>query len=82
MRLLKHCFFKKRINIKLIRNNRHQMKSLRESFLPQYRATEAFHYPENVIRLQKKTDKHRQKQKICAKVMHENDVPPINSILS
>ena len=52
--LLKHCFFKKRIKFELIRNITHPMKSLRESFIPQKRATEAFHYPGYVIRLQKK----------------------------
>ena len=37
----------------LIRNIRHQMKSWRENFIPKKRATEAFHYPGYVIRLQK-----------------------------
>ena len=34
------------------------MKSLRESFIPQNRATEAVHYPGYVIRLQKERQIH------------------------
>ena len=37
----------------MIRNITHQIKSLKESFIPQWRATEAFYYPGYVIRLQK-----------------------------
>ena len=43
------------------------MKSLRESFIPQKRATEAFHYPGYVIRLQKE-------QQIHAKTMSPNQL--------
>ena len=46
-------FLKKRSKFELIRNITHQFKSLRESFIPQQRAPEAFHYPAFVIRLQK-----------------------------
>ena len=35
--LIKHCFLK-RINFELIRNIMHQMKSLRDSFIPPERA--------------------------------------------
>ena len=65
--LLKYCFFQKRIKFELIRNITHQMKSLRESFTPQERTTEAFYYPGYVIRLQ-------QKRQIEAKTknLHEN----------
>ena len=53
--LKKWLFFfkKKRIKFELIRNITHQIKSLRESFILQKIATEAFHYPGYVIRLQK-----------------------------
>ena len=51
------------------------MKSLRESFIRQKRATEALYYPGYVLRLKKE----RQIQaKFSPKIMHENDVPPIN----
>ena len=52
-KFIKILLFFKRIEFELIRNITHQMKSLRESFIPQYRATEAFHHPGYVIRLQK-----------------------------
>ena len=48
------------------------MKSLRESFIHQYRANEVFHYPGFVIRLQKE----RQTQaKFARKNMHEKRCP-------
>ena len=64
---------KKRNKFELIRNSTHQMKSLRESFIPQKRVTEAFNCPGYVIRIQKE----RQIQ-AKTKKLHENDVPPIN----
>ena len=51
------------------------MKSLRESFKPQERATEAFHHPGNVIQLQKERQLQAKTKKIVRKIMHENDVP-------
>ena len=59
----------------MIRNIKHLMKSLRESFVPQKRATEAFNYPGYVKRLQK-NDKYRQKLKICTKNYARKRCPP------
>ena len=59
----------------MIRNITHQIKSLRESFIPQYRTTEAVHYPGYVIRLQKGL---QTQAKFAWKIVHENDVPPTN----
>ena len=47
------------------------MKSLRESFIPQSRAIEAFHYPRYVIRLQKEQQKQAK-----TKNLHEKLCPP------
>ena len=43
-----------KVKLELIPNITHQMTSMRESFIPQKRATEAFQCPGYVIRLQKK----------------------------
>ena len=49
------------------------MKSLRESFIPQWRATEAFYYPGYVIRLQKEQQIQAKTknlhEKLCTKTM-------------
>ena len=69
--LFKQCL-KKCIKFELIRNITHQIKSMRESLIPQQRATETLHYPVYVIGLQK----GRQIQaKFAQKIMHENDIP-------
>ena len=74
-RLLKYCFFKKkkRIKFELIRNSTHQINSLRESFIPQLRAIEAFYCPEYVIRLHKEQKVQAKtknlREKICTKTM-------------
>ena len=54
------------------------MKSLRESFIPPKRATEAFHYPGYVIRLQKqrqiKAKRKNLHDKLCTKTMSPNQL--------
>ena len=65
--LLKLAFFKKRIKFELIRNIRHQMKSLRESFITSERANEAFHKPGYAIRLQKERQIHANNEKFARK---------------
>ena len=81
--LIKHCFLK-RINFELIRNIMHQVKSLRDSFIPPQRTIETFQYPRYVIRLQKErriqAKRKNLHEKICTKIfarkyLHENDVP-------
>ena len=51
------------------------MKSLRESFTHQLKATEAFHYPGYVIRLQKERQ-IQTKTKICSKNYTRKQCPP------
>ena len=80
--LIKYCFFKKRIKFELIRNNTHQMKSWRERereyFIPQERATEDFHYPRYVTRLQKERQIQAKTknlhEKLCTKTMSPNQL--------
>ena len=77
--LLKYCFFlKKRIKFEPIRNITHQMNSLRESFIPQKRATEAFHYPGYVTRLQKEqqiqANAKNLHEKVCTKTMSHRSI--------
>ena len=54
------------------------MKSLRESFIPQERATEAFHYPGYVIQLQKERQIHAKTknlhEKFCTKTMSPQSI--------
>ena len=63
-------FFKKGIKFVLIRNITHQMKSLRESFIPQKRTIEASNNPGYEIRL-KQNDNYRQNlhEKLCTKTV-------------
>ena len=54
------------------------MKSFRESFIPQKRATEGFHYPVYVLRLQKKRQIQAKTksfhEKLCTKTMSPNQL--------
>ena len=54
------------------------MKSLRESSIPQYRVTEAFHYPGYVIRIQKERQIRAKTknlhEKLCTKTMSPNQL--------
>ena len=62
----------------MIRNIKHLMKSLRESFVPQKRATEAFNYPGYVKRLQKKRQVQAKTknlhEKLCQKTMSPQSI--------
>ena len=68
----------KRIKFELIRNITHPMKSLIESRIPQERATEAFHYPGFVIRLQKVRQSQAKTknlhEKLCTKTMSPQSI--------
>ena len=71
-------FFRKRIKLELIRNITNQMKSLRESFIPQLRATEVFHYPGYVKQLQKERRRQAKTKnlhkKLCTKTMSPQSI--------
>ena len=77
-KFIKTFFLEKRIKFELIRNVTHQMKSLRESFIPQKRATEAFHYPGYVIRLQKERQIQAKTknlhEELCTKTMSPQSI--------
>ena len=74
----KTLLFLKRIVFELIRNIMHQMKSLRDSFIPPQRAIHTLHYPGYVKRLQKErriqAKRKNLHEKICMKTMPQ----PIN----
>ena len=69
---------KKRIKFERNRNITHQMKSLQEFFIPQQRATEAFHYTGYVIQLQEERQIHPKTKNLhetlCTKTMSSQSV--------
>ena len=73
--LLKHCFFKKRINFELIRNITHQMKSLR-AFYTSIESDWGHLLSRICHKNTKRTTNTGKKRKICTKNYERKRCPP------